>query len=284
MADLGFVAVLGGATGLGVAGLLVAIVGPNLPAPRWSASGSSGNSPLNTVMRKAVPALAVGGALGMLTGWPVLALLGAVGGVSIAKMFAGVRRRDTTWRIEAIAGWTELLRDTLIASAGLAQAIVASAEVAPLAIRTEVGRLADRIASGVSIVDALATFADDLADPSADLVVCALVLAAEARAQRLADLLSALAESIRDEVSMRLRIETGRASAQGSVRTIVIFSLGFAALMTVMARSYLGPFGSAAGQLVLMVVVGNYAAGIWLMARLVRDQSAARILATGGRR
>ena len=66
--------------------------------------------------------------------------------------------------------------------------------------------------------------------------------------------LQALAESTREEVSLRLRVETSRASVRSGVRTVVVFSVAFAAGLAVFARSYLAPFGSATGQLVLLAV------------------------------
>ncbi len=188
-----------------------------------------------------------------------------------------------TDRIEAVAVWTELLRDTLTASAGLAQAIIATAPVAPAAIQVPVVLLADRIVSGVPMPDALLLFGADVDDPSADLVVCALLLAATSRAQRLAELLGTLAASIRDEVAMRLRVEASRASARSGVRSVVACSLAFVALLIVIARSYLEPFDSALGQVVLLAVGSFYAAGIYLMVRLVRAPNAARILQPGER-
>jgi Flp pilus assembly protein TadB len=169
--------------------------------------------------------------------------------------------------------WTELLRDTLTGSAGLAQAIVATAGIAPEEIRVPVAHLADRIMSGVPMDDALRIFATDADDPSAEEVTNALRLAATSPAQRLVDLLSALADSTRDQVSMRLRVESSRASARSGVRTVVCFSIGFVALLSVVARSYLAPYGSVTGQLVLVIVVGCYAAGLMLMIRLVRPPS-----------
>jgi len=174
---------------------------------------------------------------------------------------------------EAVAVWTELLRDTLTASAGLAEAIVGTAGVAPEELRMPVNHLADRIMSGVAMDDALRLFASEVGEQSADEVVSALRLAATSRAQRLVDLLSALALSTRDEVTMRLRVEASRASARGGVRSVVCFSLGFVVLLAVVARSYLTPFGSPTGQLVLIVAGGCYAAGFTLMVRLVRPTS-----------
>jgi Flp pilus assembly protein TadB len=169
--------------------------------------------------------------------------------------------------------WTELLRDTLTGSAGLAQAIVATAGIAPEEIRVPVGHLADRIMSGVPMDESLRILAFDIDDPGAEEVTNALRLAATSPAQRLVDLLSALADSTRDQVSMRLRVESSRASARSGVRTVICFSVGFVALLCVVARSYLAPYGSVTGQLVLVIVVGCYAAGLMLMIRLVRPPS-----------
>ena len=96
------------------------------------------------------------------------------------------------------------------------------------------------------------------------------MLAAAARAQRLVELLGALAEAMREEVAMRLRVESSRASARSGVRTITLFSVGFAGLIALVARAYLAPFGSASGQLALVLAGTLEAAGIVLMMRLVR--------------
>jgi tight adherence protein B len=226
----------------------------------------------------------VGALVGAATGWPVAVVVGAVAAAAVVRAFEGSNHRDHVRRIEAVATWTELLRDSLVASAGLAQAVVGCARVAPRELRAEVTRLADRISAGMPMSDALRGFADDVDDASADLVVCALVLASDARTQRLGDLLTALADSIRDEVSMRLRVEAGRASARSSVRTIVVFSIGFAVLLAFLARGYLQPFQSATGQLVLVGVAALYGSGIWLMARLVRPASPVRLLRVGADR
>jgi tight adherence protein B len=98
-------------------------------------------------------------------------------------------------------------------------------------------------------------------------------LATTHRAQRLVDLLGALADSTRDVVAMRLRVEASRASARSGVRLVLCFSVGFVALLSVAARSYLAPFGSVTGQLVLLVIGVLYGAGLLLMVRLVRHDA-----------
>jgi len=221
----------------------------------------------------------------LLTRWPVA---GVLAGAAVAFAPGVVRRTAATRateRVEAIAVWTELLRDTLSASAGLGEAIMATSSVAPPGIRLEVLRLADRLASAMPMRVALRSFAAEVDDSSCDMVACALLLAATSRVQRLADLLGALAESIREEVAMRLRVEASRASARSSVRTVVVFSLLFVVVLMVLARSYLAPFGTPAGQLVLAGVGACYAAGVALMVRLVRPPRTPRLLevATTGR-
>jgi Flp pilus assembly protein TadB len=211
--------------------------------------------------------------VGTVTRWPAAGILAAVTTVALPVAFRSTRSRDLTRRAEAVAVWTELLRDTLTASSGLAQAIVATANLAPEEIATPTGHLADRIMSGAPMDEALRLFAAEVDDPSAEEVVCALRLAASSRAQRLVDLLGALADSTRDTVAMRLRVEASRASARSGVRTVMTFSLGFVVLLTLFARAYLSPFGSIAGQGVLLVVGGCYMAGLTLMVRLVRPPS-----------
>jgi hypothetical protein len=126
--------------------------------------------------------------------------------------------------------------------------------------------------------DALSHFADELDDPCADRVVCALQLAVASRAQRVGDLLAALADSTRDEVALRLRIEVSRASVRSGIRTVLVFSIAFAAALSLLARSYLAPFGSTEGQVVLTVVGVLYAAGLTLMVALARPPAPVRLL------
>jgi Flp pilus assembly protein TadB len=134
------------------------------------------------------------------------------------------------------------------------------------------------LSNGVSLEAALRSFASEVDDPAAEFLVCALLLAATSRAQRLVEVLSALADSIREDVSMHLRIDASRASARSSVRTIVLFSLGFAGLLAVIGHSYLSPFGTTIGQLVLALVGAFYGVGVALMVRLVRAKPEMRLL------
>ena len=76
---------------------------------------------------------------------------------------------------------------------------------------------------------------------------------------------------------MRLGVEASRASSRTAVRMITGFSFGLLALMAVFARSYLSPYRSAGGQLVLGFVGCLYGLGLWLMSIMVRPRTFPRL-------
>jgi Flp pilus assembly protein TadB len=272
------VAALGLGIAVGILGLTFVFLAKGaVPAPDHSRvrllphepEGDHGRA-VQRRIRQGSAATAVGLFCVIVTRWPVAGVLGALAAATLPGALGRVVPGAASKRAEAIAGWTELIRDSLAASAGLAQAIVVTASSAPSPIRQQVGALATRLSNGVSLEASLRSFAFEVDDPAAEFLVCALLLAATSRAQRLVEVLSALADSIREDVSMHLRVDASRASARSSVRTVVIFSLAFACTLVVIAHSYLSPFGTAMGQLVLAAVGLLYAAGLALMVRLVR--------------
>jgi tight adherence protein B len=271
------VVVCGLCFGLGAAGTVAA----------WRVERRSGVRSLRVNQRLAqlrsqIPLMALAGTAGVVaglaTGWPVAVPIAGVAVYGLPKLFGQTSGSTSIIKVESIATWTEMLQGTLAASAGLSQAIVATAPLSPLPIRDAAMRLSARLSAGTHPSDALLQFADELEDPCADRVVCALQLAVSSRAQRLGDLLLALADSTRDEVALRLRIETSRTSVRSGVRTVLVFSVAFAVGLTIVAHSYLAPFGSPNGQLVLTVVGILYAVGLTLMVSLARPPAPVRLL------
>ncbi|MHB1927836.1 MAG: type II secretion system F family protein [Acidimicrobiales bacterium] len=224
-------------------------------------------------------ALAAAVVVGAVTRWPVGAILAGLAGWATPALWAGRGgEAATTARIEAVATWTEMLRDTLAGAAGLEQAISASAPVAPMPIRAEVAQLAAR-AEHDRLAPALRGFADDLADPTADLVVAALLLAVEHRARRLGELLGSLAAAAREHAGMRLRVQAGRARTRTSVRVVVGATLAMAAGLALADRGYLAPYNSALGQLVLAGVGAIFTGAFTWLARMARPEPTGRLLA-----
>ena len=287
--------VVGLGLGLGATGLLLLLISRRHPGSsgigdasdrtsvRWPTSAvhsGTGRSRVPTgSLLVALLAPVAGGILCIVvTGWPVAGPIGALGAYGLPRLLRQTSATASIAIVEAVATWTEMLQGTLAASAGLSQAIMATADLSPTPIRGATRRLAAEISVGVEPNLALLRFADDVGDPSADRVVCALTLAFTSRAQRLGDLLSALAESTREEVALRLRVETSRASVRSGVRTVVVFSVAFAGMLAVLARSYLAPYGTTTGQLVLGLVGLLYAAGLTSMVALARPPRAVRLL------
>jgi len=229
-------------------------------------------------------ALALGAAVvvGALTRWPMAALLCGIAGFMAPSLTGGqATRKAQLDRIEAVAAWAEMLRDTMAGSGGLEQSIIATAGVAPLPIRREVVSLAARLERD-RLAPALRELAEEIDDPAGDLVVAALLLAADKSPKRLGDLLGRLAQSARAEVTMRLRVESSRARTRTSVRVITIFTTAFALGLVLFNRDYLDPYDSPVGQLMLGLIGLCFAGAFYWLARSFRYDSERRFLRTEG--
>jgi len=213
------------------------------------------------------------------TGWPAAgAIVGAAAGV-IPQLFGiGRRRKELNQRTEALASWAEMLRDSISSHAGLREAISVTARVAPIPIRSEVQELAVR-AEREPLPDALRRFGSQVDDPLADLIVAAMIIAAERQAQRLADLLTQIASAARDTSGMRLRVETGRARTYTSSKVLVMFTFGLAVTLLLFAPEFMCPFDTAMGKVVMVGIGGLFCAALWSLVVLGRPATTPRLFA-----
>lgn len=229
-------------------------------------------------------ACAAGGGIGLavMTGWPVGALLAAVAGFLAPSLLGGKAEREADRaRLDAIATWTEQLRDVMAAASGLEQAIITTAPLAPPAIRPDVTQLAASLDAGTSMRTALRRFAQQLDDPAGDLVVAALILAAEGSPRQLSDLLGRLANTAREDVKMRMRVETGRARTRSSVKVVTAVTIGFSFALVILNPTYVAAYRSVTGQIVLLAVAAFFGAAYWWLARAARPRSSGRFLVPG---
>ena len=127
--------------------------------------------------------------------------------------------RDDRPLVEALAVWIEQLRDMMAGARGVEQAIAASSRTAPVIIRSAVARLATNLDFQPLGVAARA-FAKDVDHPLADFVAAVLITTSQHQARDVVSLLSQLAETCRDEVSMRTRVWVSRARTRSAVRII----------------------------------------------------------------
>jgi Flp pilus assembly protein TadB len=213
-------------------------------------------------------ALLVGLLILVVTGWPVAAVLaGLATAVAPRLLGGGQARKDAVARTEAIAAWAESVRDTMAAASGLEEAIVATSVAPPTAISREVRLLAERLRHQ-RLADALVSFGHDLQHPSGDLVVAALTIAARMEAADLTSLLSRLAVSIRDDATMRVKIEVSRARLRTSAKIILGSVAATILMLLLLNRAYLDAYDTLVGQFVLAIVGGIFAGGGWLLARM----------------
>ena len=169
-----------------------------------------------------------------------LAALASAALVALWPRLTGGRSAGTRQlaKMEAIATWTESLRDTAGAAAGLEQAIPATVAAAPAVLPAPAARSAARLDGRVPLPEALVHFADDVDDPAADMVVAALSLNARQRAGGLDRILTALAASTRAELEMRRKVEHERRAVRRQAQRIAGAVVGFAALQAVFARGW----------------------------------------------
>lgn len=225
--------------------------------------------------------LAVGAALLtlLLTRWVVAAA--AVGALVVLwdALFGGAREaKRSVAQVEALAAWTESLRDTVAGAVGLEQAIPATVHAAAPVIQGELQTLADRLRVRVPLPEALQRFADDLDDSGADLIVAALILNSRLRGPGLRQVLGSLSESARAELDMRQRVNAGRRSTQRSVQIVVGVTVLFVVGLRLFNPTYVEPYGSPVGQVVLTFVLGFFVAGILWLRRLSRFETPERFL------
>jgi tight adherence protein B len=286
--DLGVLAgcLLGGAAGAAVLLVIVGLRGvepqPGKPpsrAARWLVSLRS-----PATGGRVAGAVLVFTATLVFTRWPVAAAgLGALV-VAWPALFGGGRaEQQQIARLEALVVWTEALRDTIAAHASLEQAIPATAGNASPVIRPALVRLVGQIRARVPMDRALLNLAAEMDDPSADLVIAALILNVRRRGDRLGEVLTGLATAAREELDMRRRVSAGRVEIRRGVQIVVLITIGFAVFLVVFGGAYVKPYAAPAGQVALLVVIGMFAAGFAWMRRLSGAAQPAPFLTRPGR-
>ena len=269
-----FIALFGGIVGLGCLIVLLGSRGDRLSSSISDMHGSRKRRVRPTLLL----APTVGGAVYIFSGWVIVGLIvcvvvGLLPGIGTKQAF----RRDEQVLVEAIASWTEQLRDTLAGAHGLEQVIIATASHAPLAIAPAVERLAVFISYG-SLSDGLRRFAEDVDHPTADFVTAALVTASQHQARDIGLLLGHLAQCARDEGRMRTRIWVGRARTRSAVRIITTVVLLFVLGLFTLNREYLKPYSSVTGQVILGLILAGFAVALLMMQKMSQIETPERFI------
>lgn len=214
----------------------------------------------------------------LLTGWPVAGLIAAATVWGLPILLSTSRTAAAAIdRIEALEEWTRRLSDVLVVGVGLEQAIIATVRTCPDRIQTEVTALSARLSARWPTETALRAFADDLDDATADLVVATLILGARRRGPGLARVLGAVADSVAEEVAMRRRVEAERAKPRTTARAVTLITLGVVAVGS-LNGTYLKPYGTVLGQLVLATIACLFVAALVWMRALTLSKPQPRLL------
>ena len=222
-------------------------------------------------------ALAAGVILAALTGWVIAIVILPVAVLGMPVLLASPTDTGRIGKLDGIAEWTRNLSGVLVAGQGLEQALVASLRSCPDTVRPEVAALVARLRSRWPTEAALRVFADDLDDATGDLVAAALILGSRKRGPGLAGMLTGLAESAAADVKARRQIEADRAKPRTIARLVTLLSAG-ALTVLALTDSFLEPYRTPVGQLILMVLLACYTASLIWLKKAAQSPPPARFL------
>lgn len=271
---------------LTVAGALITVLGlirTTTPPARTRARKSFSRSALAQRLgpRRLVMiaiGLFVGIALATLTGWWIYLLVIPAGAIFIPMLLGNDAESSHITRLDALETWTRSLSGlTSAGSSGLEQVFAASLPSSPTEIRPHITRLVARINARWSTDRALHAFAEELDDPTADLLVTHLLLAAKQRGPGLTAALDSLSEAIFEEVRVRRQIEADRAKPRQNVRIIIIVSAAAFCFLP-FAGTFMAPYQTPLGQLLLGVWILVFAGVLVWLKRITVAKPTPRIL------
>jgi len=208
-----------------------------------------------------------GAGVAVATGWLIALVLVPATVVGVPVLLSAPASTARIDRLEAMEEWTRSLAGVLTVGVGLEQALIATLRSTPAAIRSEVSRLVARLRARWSTEDALRAFADELDDATGDLVAANLILGARRRGAGLASILESLAESVAADVRARRQIEADRAKPRATARWVTLITIGVLAVLA-LTGSYIQPYSTPLGQVILAVLLTLYVATLVWMRRM----------------
>lgn len=200
-------------------------------------------------------------------------------GLSLPRFFGGANlSKADVERTQAIATWTEMIRDNMAGAAGLEQALMSTAEIAPPPIAQEV-RSFSLLLETMPLSRALNHLGEELDHPAADLVVVSLANAARMEGRDLGPLLTRLAESIRADVRMRLRVQVGRTRIQTSSKIVLGVIAATVGFIYATSDQLLTVYDTFTGQLWLLGIFAIFIVSLGLMSFFAQIQMPERFSA-----
>jgi len=266
-------ALLGAAAGVG---LLVIILGLR-PAERRRLHIKWPRLEWRSPVVVAAGLAAAGLVVALLTGWTLTIVVFPLLGLGLPYLIGKTHGATDIARLEAMEEWTRSLAGILTAGAGLEQALVATLRSTPAPLRPEVSRLVARLRARWSTPAAIRAFADDLNDPTGDIIAANLLLGAQRRGEGLATILVGLAESVALDIRSRRQVEADAAKPRATARWVTIITTVVLAGLF-LTGAYVAPYKTGVGQVLLLGLLAAYAATLVWMRRTAAGEVATRFL------
>lgn len=230
--------------------------------------------------RYAVVAGLVGGVVvWLLSGWVIALIAVPAAVIGVPFLTSGGNEKATIDKLEGLQNWIRALAGLITAGSPLESAIGRSASSAADSVKEQVADLAARLNARWPTDDALMRFAHELADPTADMMIAHLRLAAKERGPGLATALEDIAQDVFDEVKARRQIEADRAKPRQNIRFITYITFGILLLIP-FAGQFFAAYSSPIGQLILAVLIAALVAVLIWLKQMTTGKPTPRILVT----
>lgn len=262
----------------GLIGMVVACLPAPPRQPRLARAGSRGLGrrlalPWSGVSIRTRRLLLVGTVAGLVialvSGWVIAIALVPAAVAGIPVLLTPPASGEQVEKLEALEEWARSLSGKLTAGQSLRSALIRSLRSAPAPIEREVGLLVSRLwDNSTSTEDVLRLFAEDINDSTGDVVVTNLILAASGRGQvGLSVALEALAETVAADVRARRQIAADQAKPRTTARTVTAITLAVLGVLS-LTGTYISPYGTPVGQIVLGLLLSAYVATLMWLRRM----------------
>ena len=215
--------------------------------------------------------IVIGGAGLLLTGAPVLGVLGFLGGSALYWMHLSDRRDKARIAYqEALLGVIQILQETFAATGSLPMALDAVAEHAPPAARPDFEEIRNRYHVGESLPEVLQEVADRRREVMMDQLVEALIAHSQEGGE-LGPVLNAVGQAARGMSRVRQKVNSSMVKIIWEARIVCVAPFVFMVILRFTAPALQGPFyASLWGQIALVAVVALCVMAYYFMNRMGR--------------
>ncbi|HEX9475874.1 MAG TPA: hypothetical protein VGA41_04405 [Candidatus Dormibacteraeota bacterium] len=228
----------------------------------WTAQGAVG-----LVVVQVVVAVLAGGAAAILTGLPVLAAVGAAGGMALVRGVVAARMRaKQVIRQDAVLDAVRMLRQLLETGATSVPAAIAMlGERGPAPLRAEF-----RIIAGTSVGrrQAWSSARQRVGEPLFDLLAAAVLIQGPGGGE-LAPLFADLEASVSGAQEVEREARALQVQARSAAAIIVALPVVFLVVLSMLRSPYLDAYHSMAGQAFLLAMLAVMACSYLWMRRLL---------------